>query len=217
MDKTPSSKPPKSPPQSTLRSSSSGRHVLKLEQLQKQGQSHSDRPIADGELDEQKLYEAWTAMVGVQLELIRVIEKTEQDNEHTRRDNQRTRRFVATLTFVGVALLGLSMVIMLNRQAEQLRAEREASALRIRTHENVASTLRAVRAVARAMGAKIEADAALTPGAESRALKLGVEAQKVAIEAEQAVTRDPRVKQQAERELKTIERKSQEIDAAPAP
>lgn len=190
-------------------SGSSGEHLLNLPSpVRPISSSPAPGGEEEPEIDPEKLLKAWEASVSVQLELIRVVEKNEQANIDTRKDNARTRKFVAVMVFAGLACVCIATGLMMRHTRSLLEDAEHARELRIKTDENVRATLRAVRATAVAVGAKVEADAMLTPHAEEKALKAGVQSQTVALEAEKQASDTPAEKHAVDVKLQEVRQKA---------
>lgn len=216
--------------------SSSGQHALHLMQAVEDAPHPIDvlpAPKAPSvpsvaTIDPEKLLGAWSSSTAVLKQLVTVIAATEADNKKTRDDNARTRKVVLSAVFAGCTLLvvlaaNLYFVVRFHTQRTMEVAE-AARAITASTAKDVAATLRVMRSVSRALGAKVEADAALTPDAEANAQAAAVEAQVVAAQAEKSVTDDPATKQKATVELEQLKVKAKRLqvhvqvdtDAAPA-
>lgn len=155
------------------------------------------------DIDPAKLLAAWEASVEVQRELIRVVEKAEADN-------RLTRRLVFAVMLAAAALMMAAGGVSFRRGGVVL-------ALAESTHEDVRETLKALRSMTKAHGAQVEAERALTPQADERALEAAVEAQATALDAERKVTADPTARAKAAAELHQVQQRLIKIKAeAPA-
>lgn len=197
-------KTPRVPPvvAEPLQSSSSGEHRLGILESPV---TKSDRPsLAEPTIDQDKLLKAWEALIAVNTELIRVVEKNEADNAVNRSDNAKTRRLVSIATMIAAAIVLWAQARILQRVEHASDLVDKSSKISQQTSTDVGETLKAVRAMAKALGAKVEADAMLTPHAEEKAQAAAVEAQVAAVEAEKKVTTDPVTKAKATEELKEL-------------
>jgi len=62
-------------------------------------------------IDPEKLLRAWESMVAVQRELIRVVQRNEEDNRKTRADNSKTRiLLLVVLLLVSVLMVAQTMI-----------------------------------------------------------------------------------------------------------
>lgn len=182
----------------------------------------SDPPPPDGaRVNPEKLRRGWEMLVAVLRQLIREIELTRKDNALTRRDAFRTRVTVVVSVLLGVAGVTGSAYIYAAANNALLQEIRDQQAdMRIDVANNrvdIEATLRAVRAVSEAVGAKIEADAAENPVVEEAARKKAVEAQEQALGAVMHVDRDPDERAKAAAKLETLRRRVRIIDEASSP
>jgi len=160
----------------------------------------SNPPASDSGIDPDKLLRAWVLMTDVQKQLVRVSQKTEGDNQSTRKHNTWTR-VVMLVSVLGVAAVGY------NYSEENNALLKEVRASQLTTAEDNAQTLRAVRAVAEAVGAKIEAETTMHPGAEEDAREAAVEAQEEALSAEVVVATDPSARADAVAKLINVRKR----------
>jgi len=157
----------------------------------------SKPPPADSGIDQDKLLKAWVLMTDVQKQLVRASQRTEGDNRSTRKHNTVTR-VVMLASVLGAVAVGYKYSEENNALLLEVREQQAKSAA-----DNEA-TLRAVRAVAEAVGAKIEADTAMHPAAEEEAREKAVEAQEEALAAEVTVASDPSARATAAAKLITV-------------
>ena len=192
----------------------SGEHKLDLER------STSDPPIVsksspsgtpESTIDADKLLKAWSAMTGVNKELIRVVEKNESDNKHTRRDNVQTRVVVILACVIMVMVTGAYSYLMretgdiLLRESSDLKCQAADSKRALdEVSKDTKSTLKAMRAASEAVGARVVAETTDDPIADEEAAEKGLVAQEEALKAEKKVSNDPREKQEAHRKLARV-------------
>jgi len=160
----------------------------------------SHPPPADSGIDQDKLLKAWVLMTDVQKQLVRASQKTEGDNRSTRKHNTVTR-VVMLASVLGAVAVGYGYSEDNNALLREVRTSQSATA------EDTELTLSAVRAVAEAVGAKLEADTAMHPAAEEDARKKAVEAQEEVLEAEVLVASDPSARAQAAAKLITVRKR----------
>jgi hypothetical protein len=143
-------------------------------------QNESMRPSSVAGVNLDEVRKAWEAAVDVQKALIEAI--------HGSKLESRRMRLYSVIAVVLVLLASAANTWLQSRSvdaATEVQAVSEAAA------SDNASTLRAVRAVSEAVGAKIEAEAAMHPIAEEAARQKAVEAQETALEAEAEVADSP--------------------------
>lgn len=168
-------------------------------------------------IDVGKLIAAWVAMSSALKATVRAVEKNEGDNKKTRTASTRTRWAVIVSVMVGVGA-GYQYTAENNVLLQEIRAQQ--ADMRNQTadiRKDSEATLRAVRAVAEALGAKIEADTAMHPVAEEAARKKAVEAQEEALAAEIMVAEDPNERAQASAKLETLRLRTRTIRVDPEP
>jgi hypothetical protein len=155
-------------------------------------------------VDPDKLMKAWVVMVDVQKQLVRAIQRNERDNRGTRTHNTLTRIVVLGSLLAAVAV-GYRYSEENNELLQEVRAQQAETKKRVdNVADDSASTLRAVRVVAEAVGAKLEADTAMHPAAEEAAREKAVEAQEEALTAELHVASDPSARATAAAKLVTV-------------
>jgi len=168
--------------------------------------NESSRPSAGEQVDLEKVRQAWDVAVDVQRDLIKVIQASGEAND-------KTRRYSVAAMIVVFVLTALSA--WFHKRAGESADRVEQVQAEVATDSE--STLKAVRAVSEAVGAKIEADTAMHPIAEEVARQKAVEAQETVLAAEAAVATSPKDKAAAELKLAEIRRRQEVVEKrAPA-
>lgn len=198
----------------------SGEHKLELERTASDPpivskKSPSGTPSTEPEIDAEKLLNAWSAMTTVNKELIRVVEKNEEDNATTRRSHTKTRWTVVLaclIMLLGTGIHTLQIRQMSLRTADEIATSKKQAVENHRIIKDVGhdvkETLQAVRATAEAVGAKLEADTTNDPEVVEEAEQKALEAQVEALDAEAKVADDPTRKAEAGRKLRVVKEKA---------
>jgi len=154
--------------------------MTETEKQKIQSQNESMRPSSVAGVNLDEVRKAWEAAVDVQKALIDAI-------HGSKLESKRMRIYSA----VAVVLVLLASAANTWLQSRSVDATAEVQEVSRAVASDNASTLRAVRAVSEAVGAKIEADTAMHPIAEEAARQKAVEAQETALEAEAEVADSP--------------------------
>lgn len=196
----------------------SGEHKLELERSTSEPpivSEHSPSGTPEPRIDPDKLLRAWSAMTNVNKELIRVVERNEEDNAKTRKSNNRTRLIVlgtCLVMLLGTGVHTWQIRQMSLRTADEIETSKEQAVANHKIIKDVGGdvkeTLQAVRATAEAVGAKLEADTTNDPEAAEEAEKKALEAQAEALDAEAKATDDPTKKAEAGRKLEEVKAKA---------
>lgn len=198
----------------------SGEHKLELERTASDPpivskKSPSGTPTSEPDIDAEKLLKAWSAMTNVNKELIRVVEKNEEDNATTRRSHTKTRWTVVLaclIMLLGTGVHTLQIRQMSLRTADEIATSKKQAVENHRIIKDVGhdvkETLQAVRATAEAVGAKLEADTTNDPEVVEEAEQKALEAQVEALDAEAKVADDPTKKAEAGRKLQVVKEKA---------
>lgn len=174
-------------------------------------------PSKEKRVDVPKLISAWALMSAALKATVRAVEKNEGDNKKTRTASTRTRWAVIVSVVVGVGA-GYQYTAENNVLLQEIRSQQ--ADMRNQTadiRKDSEATLRAVRAVAEALGAKIEADTSMHPIAEEAARKKAVEAQEEALAAEVLVAEDVNERAAASAKLETLRLRARTIRVEPEP
>jgi len=163
-------------------------HDRRLKSLQDPPVHESDRPPPT--VDPDKLLHAWNEMTGVLRDLVAAIRSNELDNDRTRRDNRNTRLVVVAATLAGAGLVaGLSVNNYLTIQSMRVAAEEDRQLL-MKTAEDSSATLKAMRSIVEAVGAKVEADTTGEAPAQEEARVKAIEARVQVMRAQAEVEED---------------------------
>jgi hypothetical protein len=175
------------------------------QRIQSQNESMRPSSVAGVNLDEVR--KAWEAAVDVQKSLIDAIHGSKLESKRMR-----------IYSVVAVVLVLLASAANTWLQSRSVDATTEVQEVSRAVASDNASTLRAVRAVSEAVGAKIEADTAMHPIAEEAARQKAIEAQETALTAEVEAADSPADKAAAEEKLAEVRRRQEMVGkVGPAP
>ncbi len=174
-------------------------------------------PGLEKRIDVPKLIRAWVVMSDVLKQTVRAVSKNEADNQRTRTASSTTRWAVVVSVVVGLGA-GYGYAQENHALLKEIRIQQADMRNQVaKAQADSEITLRVVRKVAEAVGAKLEADTAMHPITDEAARQAAVAAQEEALAAEITVAADPEDRAEAAAKLATVRERARIVRAEAPP